>query len=88
MKRLVSRLEEQKLGLQLSEEALDFLADIGYDPVYGARPLKRAIQRYLETSIAKAILKGEFKTGETICVEIADERLTLKHLPVDTLAKA
>ena len=88
MKRLVSRLEEQKLGLQLSEEALDFLADIGYDPVYGARPLKRAIQRYLETSIAKAILKGEFKAGETICVDVADERLTLKHLPADTLAKA
>ena len=88
IQRLLSRLQEQKLGLQLSDEALDFLAEIGYDPVYGARPLKRAIQRYLETSIAKAILKGEFNGGDTICVDVKDERLTLKHLPIDVLTVA
>ncbi|MFN7820504.1 MAG: ATP-dependent chaperone ClpB, partial [Cyanobacteriota bacterium] len=56
VKRLAKRLEERKLGLELDGEALDWLAGVGYDPVYGARPLKRAIQRELETPIAKAIL--------------------------------
>ena len=75
--RLEERLAEQKLSLNITDEALDFLADIGYDPVYGARPLKRAVQRYLETAIAKAILKGEFKDGNTINVTVEDERLAL-----------
>ncbi|RMD69847.1 MAG: ATP-dependent chaperone ClpB [Cyanobacteria bacterium J149] len=83
--RLESRLAEQKLSLSLSDSALDFLADIGYDPVYGARPLKRAVQKYLETAIAKSILKGEFKDGDTIFVDVEDERLSLKRLPNDLL---
>ena len=87
VQRLTERLEEQKLTLQLSDEALDFLADVGYDPVYGARPLKRSIQRYLETAIAKAILKGKFKGGDTIFVDVEDERLTLKPLMTDILTK-
>ncbi|MCU0537915.1 MAG: ATP-dependent chaperone ClpB [Hydrococcus sp. Prado102] len=78
--RLEKRLSEQKLFLKVSEAALDFLAEIGYDPVYGARPLKRSIQRYLETAIAKAILRGEFKGGDTIFVDVEDERLSLKRL--------
>ncbi len=88
IQRLQTRLEEQKLALDLSEEALDFLAEIGYDPVYGARPLKRSIQRYLETAIAKSILKSEFKAGDTIYVNVEDERLKLRHAPVDILTKA
>ena len=80
VKRLESRLNEQKMTLKMSDPALDFLAEIGYDPVYGARPLKRAIQRYLETAIAKAILKGEFKEGDTIFVDVEDERLSLKKI--------
>ena len=82
---LEERLAEQKISLKLSEAALDFLADVGYDPVYGARPLKRAVQRYLETSIAKALLRGEFKGGDTIFVDVEDERLTFKRLPVEML---
>ena len=80
VKRLASRLEEQKIGLKLSDLALDFLADIGYDPVYGARPLKRAIQRYLETAIAKALLRGEYKAGDTIFVDVEAEQLSFKPL--------
>jgi ATP-dependent Clp protease ATP-binding subunit ClpB len=83
---LENRLADQKLALKLSESAIDFLAELGYDPVYGARPLKRAIQRYLETSIAKAILRGEFQAGDTIFVDVEDERLTFKRLPVELLA--
>ncbi|WP_013324186.1 ATP-dependent chaperone ClpB [Gloeothece verrucosa] len=85
VKRLEDRLSEQKLSLKLSEQALDYLADIGYDPVYGARPLKRAVQRYLETAIAKAILRGDFKQGDMIFVDVTDERLTFTRLPAEVL---
>jgi ATP-dependent Clp protease ATP-binding subunit ClpB len=80
VKNLSDRLLEQKLSLKLADVALDYIADIGYDPVYGARPLKRAVQRYLETPIAKSILKGEYKPGETIFVDVSDERLTFNRL--------
>ena len=70
VERLRQRLEERKLDLQLSESASDWLANVGYDPVYGARPLKRAIQRELETPIAKAILGGRFSEGQRISVEV------------------
>jgi len=79
--RLEERLAERKMAVKLSEEALDFLAEVGYDPVYGARPLKRAIQRELETQIAKAILRGEFTEGDTIFVDVEHERLSFKRLP-------
>ena len=80
VQRLKERLEEQKISLKLSDAALDFLAEMGYDPVYGARPLKRAVQRYLETAIAKSILRGDFKGGDTIFVDVEDERLTFGRL--------
>ncbi len=70
VQRLAKRLEEKKLGLQLNADALDWLAGVGYDPVYGARPLKRAIQRELETPIAKGILAGQFTGGHTITVDV------------------
>jgi len=73
--RLRQRLEERKLGLVLSEEALDWLAQAGYDPVYGARPLKRAIQRELETPIAKAILAGQFLAGSAVAASVQEGRL-------------
>ncbi|KOR36367.1 MULTISPECIES: ATP-dependent chaperone ClpB [Planktothricoides] len=85
VERLKERLAERKLSLKLSESALDFIADIGYDPVYGARPLKRAIQRYLETAIAKSILRGDFLTGDLIFVDVEDERLAFKRLPAEML---
>lgn len=85
VQRLEERLGEQKLSMRLSEAALDFLAEVGYDPVYGARPLRRAIQRYLETSIAKSILRGDYSEGDTIYVDVEDERLTFKRLSVEML---
>jgi len=81
--RLEQRLQDRKMVLRLSDAALDFLAEVGYDPVYGARPLKRAIQRELETAIAKAILRGEFTDGDTIYVDVENERLAFKRLPAE-----
>ncbi len=83
IKRLEQRLAERKMALKLSDEALDFLADVGYDPTYGARPLKRAIQREVETQIAKSILRGEFSDGDTIFVDVENERLAFKRLPAE-----
>ena len=80
VQRLARRLEDKKLTLQLNADALDWLAGVGYDPVYGARPLKRAIQRELETPIAKAILGGQFSGGHTIAVAVEQERLRFQQI--------
>ncbi|MCW9679710.1 ATP-dependent chaperone ClpB [Dolichospermum planctonicum UHCC 0167] len=81
--RLKQRLTDRKISLKLSSSALDFLAEVGYDPVFGARPLKRAIQRELETQIAKAILRGDFSDGDTIFVDVQNERLSFNRLPAE-----
>jgi ATP-dependent Clp protease ATP-binding subunit ClpB len=86
VKRLEARLADRKMSLKLSDAALDFLAEVGFDPVYGARPLKRAIQRELETAIAKEILRGNFTEGDTIFVDVGEtERLVFKRLPSEVL---
>jgi ATP-dependent Clp protease ATP-binding subunit ClpB len=69
------RLAERALRLEVTAEAKDFLANVGYDPTYGARPLKRAIQRYLENGLAEDILAGRFTAGDTIRVEAGEGRL-------------
>ena len=87
IKGLEQRLDEQKLALKISDAGLDYLAELGYDPVYGARPLKRAISRYLETAIAKSILRGEYQPNDTIFVDVEGERLVFKKLSAEMLAK-
>ncbi len=82
IQRLEKRLSERKMALVISEIALDFIAEVGYDPVYGARPLKRVIQRQLETQIAKSILRGDFVDGDTISVDVENERLAFKKLSI------
>jgi ATP-dependent Clp protease ATP-binding subunit ClpB len=66
---LLKRLEERKITLQLSEAAKDHLADVGYDPVYGARPLKRAVQRLVFDPLSRGILGGQFREGDTVLGE-------------------
>ena len=78
VERLRQRLAERKLELSLSDGAADWLANAGYDPVYGARPLKRAVQRELETPIAKAILAGRYNEGQAISVELEADQLALR----------
>ncbi|NBA96426.1 ATP-dependent chaperone ClpB [Pseudomonas sp. R5(2019)] len=71
--RLRSRLAERELSLELSPEALDKLIAVGYDPVYGARPLKRAIQRWIENPLAQLILSGRFLPGTGITAKVVGE---------------
>ena len=77
VERLKQRLQQRNLNLNVSDSAADWLAEIGRDPVYGARPLKRAIQRELETPIAKTILAGQAPEGTTIQVDVDGERLSV-----------
>ncbi|KYZ87671.1 ATP-dependent chaperone ClpB [Alloalcanivorax xenomutans] len=73
---LRKRLVEREMSLTLSDAALDKLVEAGFDPVYGARPLKRAIQNQLENPLAQALLKGEFVQGDAISVDVADGKFT------------
>jgi ATP-dependent Clp protease ATP-binding subunit ClpB len=79
LKRVERLLDEQKIGIVLSPAAQDYLVDIGYDPIYGARPLKRAIQRHLENPLATKLLEGTFTEGDTIQVDCLDGALTFQH---------
>ena len=74
--RLKQRLAEQGIDITLSDKAKETLANIGYDPVYGARPLKRAVQTHLETPLAKQLLAGKFHSTDTIHVDAEDGALT------------
>ena len=73
--RLQTRLQDKELQLTLNEDAYDFLSKAGYDPVYGARPLKRAIQQNLENPLAQELLAGKFAPGSHIQVDVTDDRL-------------
>ncbi len=75
---LEKRLAERQLRLEISEAALDLLGNIGFDPVYGARPLKRAIQQQLENPLARQILQGAFASGDTIAVEAEGGHLVFR----------
>jgi len=71
------RLAEQELALDIDEKAIAWLADKGFDPVYGARPVKRAIQRELETPVARQIVAGAYAPGATVHVTVSNDALHL-----------
>ncbi len=73
--RVVQRLVEQDLALEVSIHAIEFLGRTGFDPVYGARPLKRAIQNQLETPLANEILSGQYNAGSKIIVDLQEDKL-------------
>lgn len=73
--RLRKRLSEREYGIAISPEAMDYLAEAGYDPVYGARPLKRAIQQYVENPLSQEILSGKFLPGDTIKIGFAKDKI-------------
>jgi ATP-dependent Clp protease ATP-binding subunit ClpB len=78
MARLKKLLAERQLSLELTDAARDFLAEAGYDPVYGARPLRRAIQHHLQDKLAPMLLEGRFKEGDTIQVDADGSGLTFE----------
>ena len=72
-------MAEKKMTLELEESAVDYLASKGFDPVYGARPVRRAVQRELETALAKGMLREEFSEDDTVVVSASDEELKLRR---------
>ena len=81
--RLETRLGDRDISMSATEGALDFLAEVGFDPVYGARPLKRTIQRELETTIAQGILRGEIMDGDNIRIDGDDDGIKVEILDTD-----
>jgi ATP-dependent Clp protease ATP-binding subunit ClpB len=77
MKRLLSLLAERKIRIDLAPDARSWLADKGYDPVYGARPLKRVIQKYLQDPLAEQILSGQVLDGSDVTIEAGSDRLLI-----------
>ena len=75
---LMKRLEDRKIHVRLSDAAKDLLVREGYDPTYGARPLKRTIQRRILDPLAMRVLQGEFTEGDTIEVAVAGDSLTFE----------
>ncbi|MGM0558129.1 MAG: ATP-dependent chaperone ClpB [Myxococcota bacterium] len=83
LRRVVELLRDRDHGLRVTEDAKTWLADRGYDPVYGARPLKRVITKELQNQLAKKLLGGEFTPGETIVVDVADDGEELTFIPAE-----
>jgi ATP-dependent Clp protease ATP-binding subunit ClpB len=92
LKRIQNLLSDQKIGLELTKAAQDRIVDVGYDPVYGARPLKRAIQKELENPIATKILENTFVSGDTILIDCLENQLSFEKkniveiVPTETVA--
>ncbi|BAZ51231.1 ATPase [Nostoc sp. NIES-4103] len=87
LKRVENLLREQKISFEISASACDYLVETGYDPVYGARPLKRAIQRQVENPLATKLLENTFISGDTIIIDKGEKGLTFsKKLPVKVSA--
>ena len=70
-------LKDRKIALDLTDAALRWLGRVGYDPVYGARPLKRAVQRYVQDPLAEMLLSGEIPDGSTVHIEEGDGELKM-----------
>jgi ATP-dependent Clp protease ATP-binding subunit ClpB len=77
LERLRMRLSERRIGLAVTPQALSTLARWGYDPVYGARPLKRLIQQEIETPMARQLIKGELRDGDTATIDVRGEKIVI-----------
>ncbi|MDJ0737093.1 MAG: ATP-dependent chaperone ClpB [Nostocaceae cyanobacterium] len=86
LKRVENLLRDQKISLEISQAACDYLVEVGYDPVYGARPIKRAIQREVENPLATKILENTFIGGDTVLIDQGKNGLTFKKKAVAKIA--
>jgi ATP-dependent Clp protease ATP-binding subunit ClpC len=80
--KVAQRIGEKKVAIDLTAAARQWLGEQGYDPQFGARPLKRAIQHFLENPLSKRLIAGEFKDGEIVTVDVAGGELTFTRKPV------
>ena len=85
--RLAERLSERELTLELADNFVDALVEQGYDPVYGARPLKRAVQRMLENPLAQEILAGRFEPGQRLVADLEGDKTVFNIKPLISTQK-
>ena len=86
LKQVRAMLAERKITLELDDLALTWLTEAGYDPIYGARPLRRVIQRNLQSALATRILEGSIKDGDTVKVGYTNDGLEFKSAEAEQLA--
>ncbi len=84
---LVKRLNEQEIYVELTETAIEKIAAEGYDPEYGARPLRRAIQKYIEDQLSEELLKGNIQKGQRVSIDVVDGEFTVKPYEAASLSK-
>ena len=78
MQEIRERLDEHNIEIELSEAAQNWLADVGFDPLFGARPLKRALQKHIESPLSTKLLEGEFKEGDVVLVDLKDDQIEFR----------
>jgi ATP-dependent Clp protease ATP-binding subunit ClpC len=79
IKRLEERLKDKELKLQISDSAKEYLANKGYDPAFGARPLRRVIEKEVETPLAMKLISGEIQEGDTVMIDVEDGKISIKR---------
>jgi ATP-dependent Clp protease ATP-binding subunit ClpB len=85
--RLEKRLGERRLQLAVTPDARAWLAERGYDPIYGARPLRRLMQHEIDDKLARALLAGDIEDGDTVMVDLAGDELTVSRFAADDLPR-
>jgi ATP-dependent Clp protease ATP-binding subunit ClpC len=76
--KVLTRIKAKEVHIELKQSAKEFLIDKGYDPQYGARPMRRAVERYLEDPLAEELLRGNVKTGDRVEVTVAEGKLSFR----------
>jgi len=85
-KQVLDRLKERNIHVDVTDEAKEFIIDRGYDPEFGARPIRRAIERYIEDPLSEELLRGLFKSGDHIRVSVKDNHLNFETVKEEALA--
>jgi ATP-dependent Clp protease ATP-binding subunit ClpB len=83
LNRLRQRLAERQYGLEVSEAALEHIAAVGFDPVFGARPLKRAVQQYVENALAQSLLRGNIPPNSLIHIDVVADKFIISSQPMN-----
>jgi len=81
--RVIEKIETKEITLEVSDEAIEAIAKIGFDPDFGARPIKRVIQRKVVNELSKKLLSGEITTGDAILIDAFDENVVLRKINTD-----
>jgi ATP-dependent Clp protease ATP-binding subunit ClpC len=80
LSQVVASLSEKNITLEVTDAARDFIGNKGYDPVFGARPLRRSIQNLVEDQLSEALLRGEFLPGDTVVVDCVEDKIVMRPL--------